>query len=124
MFFEKRFLIWIYLLANLEKRFMLNYIWLALLFLGIATALTTDIIDESSNKFRNGDEISLSVIDYLLKNYADDEAVKKSIDEHVYYIIPRMNPDGAEKMFAGVKTGSKTNTLEYDGYRASPRYIR
>lgn len=37
---------------------MLNYIWLALLFLGIATAVTTDIIDESTNKFRNGDSIS------------------------------------------------------------------
>lgn len=36
---------------------MLNYIWLALLFLGIATALTTDIIDESSNKYKNGEEI-------------------------------------------------------------------
>ncbi|MBN1339503.1 MAG: hypothetical protein JXA03_09275 [Bacteroidales bacterium] len=62
-----------------------------------------------------GSKISLSVIDYLLKNYSSDEAVKKSIDEHVYYIIPRMNPDGAEKMFAGTKTGSKTNASEYDG---------
>ncbi len=62
-----------------------------------------------------GSEISLSVINYLLKNYSSDEAVKKSIDEHVYYIIPRMNPDGAEKMFASVKTGSKTNISPYDG---------
>lgn len=37
---------------------MLNYIWLALLFLGIATAVTTDIIDESTNKFKNGEELS------------------------------------------------------------------
>jgi len=56
-----------------------------------------------------GSQLSLSVINYLLENYASDEAVKKSIDEHVYYIIPRMNPDGAEKMFAAVKTGSKIN---------------
>jgi hypothetical protein len=62
-----------------------------------------------------GSQISLSVINYLLKNYSTNEAVKKSIDEHVYYIIPRMNPDGAEKMFAGVKTGSKINTSPYDG---------
>ena len=62
-----------------------------------------------------GSRISLAVIDYLLKNYASDEAVKKSIDDHVYYIIPRMNPDGAEKMFDAVKTGSKTNTSPYDG---------
>lgn len=62
-----------------------------------------------------GSQISLSVINYLLKNYNADEAVKKSIDEHVFYVIPRMNPDGAEKMFASVKTGQKTNTSEYDG---------
>lgn len=61
-----------------------------------------------------GSQLSLSVMDYLLKNYASNDTVKKSIDEHVYYIIPRMNPDGAEKMFASLKTGSKTNTSEYD----------
>lgn len=62
-----------------------------------------------------GSEISLKVIDHLLKNYSTDEAVKKSIDEHVYYIVPRMNPDAAEEMFASVKTGRKTNLHEYDG---------
>ena len=62
-----------------------------------------------------GSQISLNVLNYLLKNYSSDEAVKKSIDEHVYYIIPRMNPDGAEKMFASLKTGSKINTSPYDG---------
>ncbi len=62
-----------------------------------------------------GSEISLSVINHLVKNYSSDEAVKKSIDEHVYYIIPRMNPDGAEKMFDNLKTGRKTNLSPYDG---------
>ena len=32
---------------------MLNYIWIGLLLLGVGAALTTDIINESSNKFRN-----------------------------------------------------------------------
>lgn len=62
-----------------------------------------------------GSEISLSVINHLLKNYNTDEDVKKSIDEHVYYIIPRMNPDGAEAMFANLQTGQKTNMFQYDG---------
>ncbi len=62
-----------------------------------------------------GSEISLTVINHLLKNYSSDEAVKESIDKHVYYIIPRMNPDGAEKMFDNVKTGKKTNMFGYDG---------
>ncbi|MEZ5001180.1 MAG: M14 family metallopeptidase [Bacteroidales bacterium] len=62
-----------------------------------------------------GSEISLSVINYLLKNYGSDEAVKTSVDNHVYYIIPRMNPDGAEMMFKSPKSGSKTNISPYDG---------
>ncbi len=40
---------------------MLNYIWLGLLFLGIATAITVDINNESSNKFRNGESIDVRV---------------------------------------------------------------
>jgi spore maturation protein SpmA len=32
---------------------MLNYIWVALIILGVGAALTTDIIDNSSNKYRN-----------------------------------------------------------------------
>lgn len=62
-----------------------------------------------------GSEIALSAINHLLKNYSSNETLKQSIDKHVYYIIPRMNPDGAEKMFANLKTGIKTNMSQYDG---------
>ncbi len=40
---------------------MLNYVWLALLVLGIGTALTTDIIDQSQNKYRNGESFGIEV---------------------------------------------------------------
>ena len=40
---------------------MLNYIWLGLLFLGIATALTYDISDQANNKFRNGESLTATV---------------------------------------------------------------
>ncbi len=33
---------------------MLNYVWMALLFLGIGTAITTDIINQNQNKYQNG----------------------------------------------------------------------
>ncbi|MFC2089332.1 M14 family metallopeptidase [Bacteroidota bacterium] len=62
-----------------------------------------------------GSEIALSVIDQLLNTYKSDDAVKGSIDDHVYYIIPRMNPDAAERMFESIKTGIKTNINKYDG---------
>jgi len=40
---------------------MLNYIWLSLLLLGIGTALTIDVIDKTSNKYRNGKPIEIVV---------------------------------------------------------------
>jgi spore maturation protein SpmA len=37
---------------------MLNYVWLALLILGIGAAVTTDIINQSENKFKNGEPLT------------------------------------------------------------------
>ncbi|MBT8392451.1 MAG: spore maturation protein [Ignavibacteriaceae bacterium] len=39
----------------------LNYIWLGLLLLGVGAALTTDIIDQSSDKYRNNIPIELFI---------------------------------------------------------------
>ncbi len=44
-----------------EKLYMLNYIWLGLLFLGIGTALTLDVVNQSNNRYRNGDAVEVSV---------------------------------------------------------------
>jgi len=41
---------------------MLNYVWLGLLILGIGTALTTDIMDQSDNKYRNGDPLPIEIV--------------------------------------------------------------
>ncbi len=41
---------------------MLNYIWLALLFLGIGAAVTTDIINQNNDRFRNDEPIPVTVI--------------------------------------------------------------
>ncbi len=40
---------------------MLNYIWLALLFLGIGAAVSTDIINQNDNRFRNDEPIPVTV---------------------------------------------------------------
>jgi len=61
-----------------------------------------------------GGEISLFLADYLLKNYPDDAEVKQRLDHHVFYIVPRVNPDAAELMFAPVKPGRKTNSTPRD----------
>ena len=61
-----------------------------------------------------GSEIALSIIHYLVNRYDSDDKVKEKIDNHVFYIIPRINPDAAELIFEKVKTGRKTNTKPYD----------
>lgn len=40
---------------------MLNYIWLGLLFLGIGTALTLDVVNQSNNRYRNGESVEVFV---------------------------------------------------------------
>jgi len=62
-----------------------------------------------------GSELALYIVNYLLTNYESNEDVRRSIDNYVYYILPRSNPDAAEMMFGGVRSGRKTNTTQYDG---------
>lgn len=62
-----------------------------------------------------GSSLSLEIARYLIGGYTTDEAVKASLDKHVFYIMPRLNPDGAETMFAKVNSGNKTNSTPFDG---------
>ena len=39
---------------------MLNYVWLGLLLLGIGVALSTDIVEQSNNKYMNGKELKVT----------------------------------------------------------------
>ncbi len=41
---------------------MLNYVWLGLIILGIGTAITTDVIEQADNKYRNGDSLPIEII--------------------------------------------------------------
>jgi len=61
-----------------------------------------------------GSEISLAVIDVLLKGYPSNAEVKARLDNSVIYVIPRMNPDGAEGFFGPVKAGRRTNLAPRD----------
>ncbi len=61
-----------------------------------------------------GSEIALSVVEFLLKSYAGNAEVKQRLDNSTIYVIPRVNPDGAEGCFAPVKTGRRTNASPRD----------
>jgi Zinc carboxypeptidase len=61
-----------------------------------------------------GSALSLFVAESLLTGYATNPTIKQRLDEHAFYILPRVNPDAAELMFAPLKTGRKTNATRYD----------
>lgn len=61
-----------------------------------------------------GSELALFTVDWLLTQYASNAEVKRQVDEQAFYIIPRVNPDAAEAMFASPLTGRRANLRPYD----------
>ncbi len=55
-----------------------------------------------------GSQLALETVRYLLLS---DEA---DLDNQVFYVVPRLNPDGAEAMFAAVKYDRRRNAMPYD----------
>jgi spore maturation protein SpmA len=71
---------------------MLNYVWLALIALGIGAALATDVLDQSENKYRNGYQIpaivqfendSANAAPKKVKLLIDDEKFNRIYDEKI-----------------------------------------
>jgi hypothetical protein len=46
-----------------------------------------------------GSEVALGIATILVEGYGNDEEVTKAVDARTFYIIPRLNPDGAELFF-------------------------
>jgi hypothetical protein len=61
-----------------------------------------------------GSQIALYVAEALLTGYGSNADIRQRLDHHAFYVLPRVNPDGAELMFAPVRTGRKTNAATYD----------
>jgi len=47
-----------------------------------------------------GSEVALGIAGYLAQNYGQDEEVTQVLDSRTFYIVPRLNPDGAELFFS------------------------
>ncbi|MBL8843619.1 MAG: hypothetical protein JNL90_19010 [Planctomycetes bacterium] len=56
-----------------------------------------------------GTEVVLDHLRRLLAGYGNDAAITKLLDEHLVYLLPRANPDGAEAAFAAVKRELRGN---------------
>ena len=61
-----------------------------------------------------GSELALFTAEALLTGYAGNPTIKQRLDTHVFYVLPRVNPDGAEMMFATLKSARKTNAAKHD----------
>jgi hypothetical protein len=46
-----------------------------------------------------GSEVALGIAGFLVDGYGEDEKVTKALDSRTFYILPRLNPDGAELFF-------------------------
>ena len=60
-----------------------------------------------------GSALAMFIADDLVKNASKPE-VKKALDAGVFYVLPRMNPDGAEAMGVPVKWARRTNARPFD----------
>ena len=76
---------------------MLNYVWLGLIILGIGTAITTDIIEQADNKYRNGDllpiEIMFSDSTSLNDDGAYDGKIKVNANDYNEFYSTSINDD-------------------------------
>ena len=52
-----------------------------------------------------GSQLALETVRYLLGEGSE------VLDDHVVYVVPRLNPDGAEGMFAAVKAARRGNAV-------------
>lgn len=67
---------------------------------------------EGSQHF--GSMMALETLEYLLGEYASNPEVQAQLDRHVFYIVPRVNPDGAEAYFGETLIERRRNMRPYD----------
>lgn len=60
-----------------------------------------------------GSHLALEMARYLV-SHSSEEAVAEILANQSVYIFPRLNPDGAEALFAGVRWERRTNAFPFD----------
>lgn len=62
-----------------------------------------------------GSTAALYLIQYLVTCYGEDELVRRALDSRAFYIVPRVNPDGAEWALADRPKEIRSVTRPYPG---------
>ena len=57
-----------------------------------------------------GSSLALETLRFLV----GADASEADLTEHVIYVVPRLNPDGAEAMFNGPRDGNRLSAIEFD----------
>ena len=60
-----------------------------------------------------GTTTAVMLLDTLLSGYGEDDEITKLLDSSVYYIVPRMNPDGAELAMAEIPQWVRSGVRPY-----------
>jgi len=81
---------------------MLNYVWLALLLLGIGAAVTTDVINQSNNKYKNDYQITAQVLYKKGFKYQENNDVKLKIKSSEFNRVYSEN--GAQDIIVDAKS--------------------
>ncbi|MFZ5518166.1 MAG: M14 family metallopeptidase [Candidatus Zhuqueibacterota bacterium] len=61
-----------------------------------------------------GSEVALGIAKTLAAGYGSDQEITAILDSRTFYIIPRVNPDGAEMFFAGTLSDVQGNIKQVD----------
>lgn len=64
-----------------------------------------------------GSAIALHWLERLATEYEKDDNIKKLLDTTTLYVVPRLNPDAAERFFGHPKTETQTSLLPVDDDR-------
>ncbi len=62
----------------------------------------------------SGAETSLYIINHLLTQYGKDELVTELVDKRVFYIVPKINPDGSEEYLRDPREPPEPNLKKFD----------
>jgi murein tripeptide amidase MpaA len=61
-----------------------------------------------------GSEVALGIAEYLVAGYGKDKEITEIMDRRTFYIIPRLNPDGAELFFQKTLEEHSGNLRPFD----------
>ena len=66
---------------------MLNYVWLGLIVLGIGSAVTIDLLNQSENKFKNDQPLPVTIFFDQPFNKSSDRSYKANIKIRIKILI-------------------------------------